>query len=145
MCPVCTIAVSAGLGLSRWLGVSDLISGVWVGALIISLIAITITWLKKRNIKFPFYKLIIIFLYYFLTIGPLYWTHIIGQPYNRFCGMDKLLFGIITGTVIFLIAEGVNYRLKKKYGKVFFPFQKVAIPVIFLIITSLILYFGFCR
>ena len=36
LCPVCAIAVGAGIGVSRWLGVDDTITGVWVGGLIVS-------------------------------------------------------------------------------------------------------------
>ena len=146
MCPVCTIAIGAGLGLSRWLGISDLVSGIWIGGLIVSLIGITINWLIKKGWRFPFLKSIVVILFYFLTIGPLYWAKVIGRPYNRFCGMDKLLFGMIVGSASFLITVWLNYLLNKKNkGKAFFPFQKVVIPVIFLVIASLVLYFGFCR
>ena len=33
VCPVCTVAVGAGLGLAEWLGIDDSISGLWIGAL----------------------------------------------------------------------------------------------------------------
>ena len=32
ICPVCTVAVGAGIGLSRWLGIDDSITGLWIGA-----------------------------------------------------------------------------------------------------------------
>jgi len=31
VCPVCTVAAGAGVGLSRWLGIDDIIIGLWVG------------------------------------------------------------------------------------------------------------------
>jgi hypothetical protein len=34
VCPVCTIAVAGGVGLCRYLGIDDLISGSWIGALL---------------------------------------------------------------------------------------------------------------
>jgi hypothetical protein len=37
VCPVCTIAVAGGVGLCRYLGIDDLISGAWIGALLFSL------------------------------------------------------------------------------------------------------------
>ena len=45
-CPVCTIAIGAGIGLSRWIGVDDGITGLWVGGLIISLIIWFLSWLE---------------------------------------------------------------------------------------------------
>ena len=38
VCPICTIAVGAGVGLSRYFGVDDAITGLWVGGLIVSMI-----------------------------------------------------------------------------------------------------------
>ncbi|MCX6758247.1 MAG: hypothetical protein NTX14_00895, partial [Candidatus Nealsonbacteria bacterium] len=45
VCPICTVAVGAGLGLSRWFGIDDSISGLWIGGLIVSFILWTIDWL----------------------------------------------------------------------------------------------------
>lgn len=145
MCPVCTMAVGAGVGLSRWLGVDDLVFGLWIGGLLVSLIGMTILWLNKQNLKNNLLRLLIIFLYYFFTIGPLYWTKIIGNPCNHIWGLDRIIWGIIIGSLVFLIAYRFHLWLKKKNrNKVFFPFQKVIIPVIFLLIISLIIFFSVC-
>ncbi|HOM68532.1 MAG TPA: hypothetical protein PLA57_01965, partial [Candidatus Paceibacterota bacterium] len=63
VCPVCTLAVGAGLGLSRWLKIDDLVSGLWVGALIVSLTFWTDDFLKKKKINFQFSHLIILVIY----------------------------------------------------------------------------------
>ena len=145
MCPVCTVAVGAGIGLSRWLGVDDLVSGLWIGGLLVSLIGMTIIWLNKKNLKNNLLRLLIISLYYFFTIGPLYWTKVIGNPCNHTWGLDRIVWGIIIGSAVFLVSYSFHLWLKKKNNhKVFFPFQKVVIPVIFLLIASLIIYFGVC-
>jgi hypothetical protein len=141
VCPVCTIAVGAGVGLCRWLGIDDMISGVWVGGLIVSMIIWLLDWLDKKNIRFKFRRLIVIALFYFIVIAPLYWSGVMGHPLNKFLGMDKLLFGIICGSIAFIIGVWSNSFLKNKnQGRVFFPFQKVILPILFLIITSLIFY-----
>ncbi len=31
ICPICTIAVGAGVGFSRYLGIDDTIAGLWIG------------------------------------------------------------------------------------------------------------------
>jgi len=142
VCPVCTIAIAGGIGLSRWLGVDDSVSGVWVGGLIISSIIWFLYWLDKKQIHFKFRRLIVAALFYLIVVLPLYWTGIIGHPYNKFCGMDKLLFGIISGSVAFLIGNWLSNLLKKKnQGKSFFRFQKVVFPILFLIILSAIFFF----
>lgn len=143
-CPVCTIAVGACVGLSRYLGVDDLISGVWIGGFLISLGIWTIDWLNKKKIRFFFRKPLILFTYYFLFIFPLSKIGLIGHPENKFLGIDKLIFGIISGSIIFLISIFFhNFLIKKNNGKSYFPFQKVVIPVLFLVALSLIFYL-FC-
>jgi len=139
VCPVCTIAVAGGVGLCRYLGIDDLISGVWIGALLFSLSLLTIEWLNKRKIKFLFRKPLVFIFWYGLTIFPLMKIGIIGHPQNKFFGIDKLIFGIFSGSVVFLLSILFeNYLRKKNQGKVYFKFQKVIIPILFLIILSLI-------
>ncbi len=142
VCPVCVVAVSACVGLSQYLGIDDTISGLWIGGLLISMIIWTIDWLRRKNIKFYFRKILVAGLFYVFTIGPLYRSEMIGHPANKLWGMDKLLLGIISGSIFFLVAVFLNAYLKKKNGgKVFFPFQKVAVPVAMLGILSSIFYF----
>lgn len=142
VCPVCTIAIAGGVGLSRWLGVDDSVSGIWVGALIISSIIWLLHWLDKKQIRFKFRWVIVTVLFYLVIILPLYWAGIIGHPYNQFCGIDKLVFGIIGGSLAFLIGNWLSNFLKKKnQGKAFFPFQKVVLPISFVIILSVIFFF----
>jgi len=142
VCPVCTVAVGAGLGLAEWLGIDDSISGLWIGALIVSMSLWTINWLNGKNIRFKGRKILIFLGYYLIVILPLWLKGKIGHPYNKLCGMDKLLLGIILGTVLF--SAGVishNYLKKKNGDKSYFQGQKIAFAVIPLIIASIILYF----
>jgi hypothetical protein len=141
VCPVCVVAVGACVGLSEYLGIDDTISGLWIGGMLVSMIVWTIDWLKRKNIKFYGRKILTTILFYVFTIGPLYKSGIIGHPLNKFWGMDKLLLGIILGSVFFLVAVFLNSYLKKRNGgKVFFPFQKVVVPVVMLAILSGIFY-----
>lgn len=142
ICPLCTIAVGAGIGLAEWLGIDDTISGLWIGGLIVSLIGWTIVWLNKRNIKFFGRKIIIALAYYTIMLAPLYWKNIIGHPLNTLWGVDKLLLGIIIGSALFIIAS-VIYMLLKVHNnnKPYFPMQKVIMPVIALTLASGIFYF----
>ena len=48
MCPLCTVTVVAGLGISRLLGIDDVVSAIWIGALILSLSFVTIAWIAKK-------------------------------------------------------------------------------------------------
>lgn len=142
VCPVCTIAVGAGVGLCRWLGIDDVLSGIWIGGLIVSMIGWAIIWLNKKQIRFPLRSLAVVVFFYLIVILPLYSMGIMGHPYNKFWGMDKLLLGIIFGSLAFILAVWFNSFLKKKnQGKAFFPFQKVVIPISFLVITTLIFHY----
>ncbi len=141
VCPVCTLAVGVGLGLSRWLKIDDLISGIWIGALIVSLTFWTDDFLKKKKINFKFSHLIILVIYLLLVILPLYFSGIIGHPLNTILGIDKLIFGTFLGIILFYLANYLNNYLKSKNNnKVYFAYQKVIIPVGILLISSLIIF-----
>ena len=141
ICPICVVAIGAGLGLSRWLGIDDTVSSIWIGALLVALIGWTIIEMKKHNWRFPFDILIISLVYYLLTFIPLYFAHIVGHPLNKIFGIDKIVFGTIIGTIVFLLSYWLHLYLKKKNnGKIFFNYQKVVIPVVVLLLTSLIMY-----
>ena len=158
VCPVCTVAVGAGLGLAEWLGIDDSISGLWIGALIISMSIWTINWLNVKSLalrnpdvtsggeKPSFGKnirdIFIFLIYYAIVILPLWWKGKIGHPYNRFCGVDKLLFGIILGTILFSLGVILhNYLRKRNEGESYFKGQKIVLAVAPIIIASIILYF----
>ncbi|RJQ27717.1 hypothetical protein C4577_00785 [Candidatus Parcubacteria bacterium] len=141
VCPVCTVAVGTGLGFSRYLGIDDTVSGLWVGGLIMSLSLWTINFLNKRGIKFIGRKPIIVIAYYLLVIIPLYWTNFLGHPMNKIYGVDKLVIGTFFGSIGFVIGAIWYEQLKKANGgKAYFPFQKSLMPVIPLIILSVVFY-----
>lgn len=142
VCPVCVVAVGAGVGLSRWLGVDDTITGIWIGGLTLSIALWSVDWLKRKNIHFPGRKILIVIAYYVLIYVSLIWTNVIGHPLNKLWGHDKLLLGIIVGSIFFLFGNILYTTLKKRNNDhAYFPFQKVAMPVSALIIASIIFYF----
>ena len=141
ICPICVVAVGAGLGLSRWLGVDDVVSSIWIGALLMSMVLWTLNEMKKRNWKFPFDSTVIFLAYYLLTFVPLYYSGIIGHPINTIFGIDKIIFGTSVGTIIFVLAHYLYLYLKNKNGgKPHFNYEKVVLPFVLLLLTSLIFY-----
>jgi hypothetical protein len=137
ICPLCTIAVSAGIGFGEWLGIDDSITGVWIGGLIVSLIIWTLVWLDKKKIFFIGRRTVVILLYYLALVVPLFFADIIGHPANKLWGIDKLLLGIIFGSVFFLVGVIGHFILKKNHNNIsYFPFQKVILPVGNLLILS---------
>lgn len=141
VCPVCAVAVGFGVGLSRWLGIDDLITGLWVGGLIVSLIAWTIVWLNKINIRFYGRKILVSLFYYAITILPLYKLNIMGLSDNKILNIDKLLLGTLLGSVLFTSATVYsNYLKKLNFGKSYFMGQKILLPIGTLLICSIIFY-----
>lgn len=142
ICPVCTIAVGAGLGLSRWLGIDDTVSSLWIGGLLVSLIMWTNSWLEKKQIHFKYRNIVIVTAYYLITILPLYFTNIVGHALNQLWGLDKIILGITLGSLAFYFGAKFHFHTKKKNGdRVHFPFQKVAFSILPLIILSVIFYY----
>ena len=145
-CPVCTLAVGAGLGLSRYLGIDDAVSGIWAGALAISVSFWFRNWLKKKNYKFlrfikeKYLIYLSIFFWAGLTYLPLWKVGIIGHPFNVIWGIDRLVSGSLVGVGVSLLALYTDGKLRKIKGKQIFNFQKVIIPVSFLAAASLILW-----
>ncbi|PKL71993.1 hypothetical protein CVV26_03340 [Candidatus Kuenenbacteria bacterium HGW-Kuenenbacteria-1] len=149
VCPICTITVAGGVGFSRWLGIDDMITGLWVGGLIVSLIIWTEDWFNKKNIQFKMRVVVVILGYYLFTIIPLYFTGILGNHQNSllcFCNfhIDKLLLGIIVGSFGFWFGASLYNSLKEKNNnRAYFPYQKVVMPILLLLVLSVIFYFWF--
>lgn len=144
ICPVCTIAVGAGLGLSRYFGIDDLVSGVWLGGFLTSFSLMTANWLYKKEffkkMKKNYLNLASFVLYILLTFIPLHFAGITGHPYNKIVGIDKLLVGSLVGTLVFLASIYLDKKVRKVKGKQLFNYQKVVFPVVLLAIISLIFY-----
>lgn len=147
VCPVCTVAVAGGLGFSRYFGIDDSITGIWVGGLIVSLVFWTVDWLKKKDLKYlkklsSFHFYLLSFLFYILiTYPPLFWAGIIGHPFNTMLGIDKLVFGSIIGAIFFYLGVWGDKKVRKTKGKQLFNYQKVVFPVAALTFISLMIYY----
>ena len=144
VCPICTIAVGAGIGLSRWLGVDDTITGLWVGGLTVSMITWTISWFEKKKINFKGIKVTTVIGYYLLVIVPLYFMGLLANPVNAIYStwLDKLLIGVVIGSIGFWMGAEWYYSMKEKNGgHSYFPFQKVLMPIAPLVIMSIVFYF----
>lgn len=140
ICPICTVAVGAGIGLAEWFGVDDVISGIWIGGFTISLIIWTTRWLRGKGFN-PMWVFPASFIvYYGLTLFSL--RNFIGHDLNKLWGFDKLLLGITVGSIVFFASVFLyGYMKKKNNGHAYFPLQKVVMSVAPLIILSVIFYF----
>lgn len=137
VCPLCTLAVGAGLGLSRALGIDDLVTSVWLGGLILSSGMWLGNWLTNKKIFPGLATPLAIIGMYLLTILPLFWSGIIGLPLNTWLGVDKVVMGIIIGSVLFMAGVATDQWLREQHQqKVYFPFQKVVLPVGWMVLGS---------
>lgn len=144
VCPVCVVAVGAGLGLSRYLGIDDTITGLWIGGLTVAMIMWTINWVRPKIKKvklIPVWNVLIIIAYYAMIAWPLATQNFIGHPLNTIWGIDKILLGIGLGSALFLAMSKLYLYLKKHNNNhAYFPFQKVVMPFGTLAFFSLIFY-----
>ncbi|MEK6848861.1 MAG: hypothetical protein AABX65_04485 [Nanoarchaeota archaeon] len=146
-CPLCTVAAGGGIAVARWLGVDDSIVGVFVGAFIVSTALWLGKWLNKKNIVIS--GAILVIASFLLTVVPFYTGGVItdmemvkSMPEHHAIlgmgafGIDKLLTGIIFGSVFVWGAFAVSDYIKKKRGKVLFPYQGIVFMAITLAILS---------
>lgn len=139
VCPVCVVAVGAGLGFSRFFGIDDVVTSIWIGAFLTIITIWTLMWMKKKNWSFQDDGVVITLLYVLLTYIPLYYAGIVGHPQNMIFGMDKIIFGSIIGATAFFVGHWINLYLKKtNNGMARFPYQKVVIPVGTILVTSIV-------
>lgn len=141
VCPICTVAVGAGLGVSRVIGIDDSITGVWIGGLILSSGLWMADFIRKKNWRVPRPEVISTLLMALFVIPSLYLSKMIGVDGNTLWGVDKLLLGTIIGLITFLLGVETDKALRKtNKDKVYIYYQKVIIPVFLLSVISLVLY-----
>jgi len=142
ICPLCTVTVVAATGLSRWLGIDDVISGLWIGGVTVSLIVWTLDYMEKKQWRFQYDIPVVSLSYYILIYVSFMIGDLILHPGNTLWGIDKLILGAIIGSIFFLAAVfGYEYLKKKNNNKAHFPYEKVALPVGTLVVLSAIFYF----
>lgn len=139
VCPVCTVAVGAGLEGMRLLGVDDVITGIWAGALTLSIFLWTVGWLKKRGVKNAFLQIGLPFIIYYGLLAAVYALPGVEFGATTLWGIDKFLLGIIVGTIAFYLGARWYVRIKRKNGgHAQFAFQKVVVPLSFLAVVTIV-------
>jgi len=142
MCPICTLAVGGALVLLERYGVDNTISGIWFGGLAVSMSFWTINWLQKKNWNSLFTSILIFIFYYASMIIPLYLKKMIGLPTKQLWGIDKVILGMMVGSIFFYLSHLLYLFLKKhNNNKAYFPFQRVAMPILALSLLSAVFYF----
>ena len=147
MCgPLCAIGIAGGLWLSKILGIDDLTLGLWMGALILSVSVQLNKYLIRKGKAFPVSFWLILISSWGLSFLPI-WKKLNWQPQSLFCGLPRVISGSLIGMIVLFLSDWLNGFIIKKYhqNKVYFPYQKIIIPIIGLIIISLIIELWGCR
>ena len=140
VCPVCTIAIGAGPEGMRMLGVKDVLTGIWAGGLTVSLIGWTANYMHKHNIKNPIWYVLNMIVYVALLAGVYFVpadNPIVKWWDNCMWGVDQFLLGAIVGGIVFVLMELWYMRIKRTHGgHALFPFQKVVMPFVGLLLAT---------
>lgn len=128
-CPLCVVATGIGVEIFRWLGVDDIIVGIWVGAFVFSLAILLGKFVKRKiNRKIPSLPIILIFLIFslfFFYFGGFF------SVKNEMWGIPKVLLGMIIGGILLVITPHLHK---------FIPYRKIIITLFLLVISSFIFY-----
>ncbi len=135
-CAVCTVAMGAFLGISRALGISDNATGVWIGGLLLMTYYFTIKFVEFKKWTFRFYH--IFWGIMTLLLVPVMYNFVT-YKYDTFFRIDAFLVSMISGAFAFWLSQFIYQKMKNSNGgHAHFPFEKVVMAIVFLLITSVI-------
>ena len=143
-CPVCTVVIASGLGVSRFLGISDYVVGIWLGALLLAVSNGIVNYLKNKKIINNKFLNFAIYILDYATLIPLYVGKNPQIAFNskKILSIDAFLFSIIVGSLTLFCSSKLYYKMKENNGgKAHFPFEKVVLPVVALLIISILFHF----
>lgn len=125
-CPLCVAGAAVGLTLSRWIGVDDSITGLWLAALLgaISFWSYTLLVRKIKKTNWGFLKPVIYIAIFASTLWSFYKFNLVIRM-EKMYGLDKLTFGIVVGGIAFYFIDVVNDLIIKIHGKSLFPYQRI--------------------
>jgi hypothetical protein len=147
MCgPLCAIGIAGGLGLSKLLGIDDLILGFWIGALILSFSVQFNKFLIKKGKVFPLSFWIVFLITWFSSFLPI-WNKLGWGESSCFYGLPRIMAGSFLGMLILFFSDWLDNIILKRFhdDKVYFPYQRIIIPIIALIIVSAIFELWVCK
>ena len=138
-CPVCVVTVGGGLILAEKLGIDTLLVSIWIAGLNTAISFMIADKIKKPGIWKNGYLWSLIFLA--TALGYVYWTGQAGVG-NNLWGIDKSVLGMSLGTGLFFGAVQLDKFIRsKREGKVLFYYQKVIIPLVSLLLTTIVFNF----
>lgn len=149
-CPLCTVGAAAAAGGAAYLGVSQIIIGLFTGGF-----AVSIGWWVSRLIKkkyISFQRTLIILFSFATTIFPLLtildefypiyisWAGDYGSLLNRTYLINKFLGGSIFGGLIVSVTPLLSNLITKSRHNKTIQFQGIILTLSLLLITGGIIY-----
>lgn len=147
-CPLCTIGAGAITIFASWLGVSNIIIGLFMGAFAIALGSWFSKLIKKKYI--PYQRWVIEFIFYLSIILPLLvisdsYTSVYisifgdyGSFLNRTYLINFFFIGSLVGATLVAVSPFISKRISKIRGKTL-SYQGLIVTFTLLIIASIIL------
>ena len=135
-CPLCVAGAAVGVTLTRWVGIDDSITGVWIAALLGSMSFWFYSWLLTRFLPVNKYGTLLKPIIYILIFASTLWSFYKFQLIIRMSqifGFDKLTFGMLAGGILFYLIDMI--RIKH-----YFNYQKIVISLGSMTILSLLTY-----
>ena len=108
----------------------------------LSLFFWTAGWLKRHNVTNVWLQIVVPFVVYYGLLAAVYALPGVEFGAATLWGIDKFLLGVIVGTVAFYLGARWYIRIKRNNGgHAKFAFQKVVVPLSFLIVATIIFWF----
>jgi hypothetical protein len=126
-CPVCIITVGGGMILAKKLGLDDLIASIWIAGLNTVIAFYLATKIKKTIFKNPY---ILASVTNSITLIYFYVTN---QANSSKIPLGQIL-GFLAVSLALLTDKYIRFR---RNGQVLFYYQKVVIPLAYLILFTL--------
>ena len=141
-CAVCTVAVGAFLEIARRAGVDESVVGVWAGAMLALMGYWLIIWFDKKNWRF-YGRDFILIASSVAMIGFMYIKEIEYNPTDILVfWIDPFLFSVILGALGLIYSSAFYQWMKKRNGgHAHYPFEKVVVPVLALVLLSVLFYY----
>ena len=149
-CPLCTGAIAVAAVTAKYYGVDTSIIGLFVGAFGVSTGLWVGRWLAKKGWQKVRWELWWVALAaYLTTVVPLLWLGgdqlyisllLWGEPgalLNNVYSFDAMVFGSVIGGLLTTVGLGVHTGVKRKLGRVLFPYQGIAFTLILLLLAGL--------
>jgi len=134
-CPICIITVGGGMILAQKLGVDDLLASIWIAGLNTVISFYLANKIKKPRIN-PY---LLAALTNSLAVIYFFATNQIVPGVNQVLGVDKILLGQFLGLFLVSFAYLTDRFIRSKNGgKVLFNYQRVVLPVSYLIAVTIL-------